>query len=77
MSLGTSLQLLNPKFCHNVAIEPVLKPLSCETFHYATGNLEDEAHLNVSAQGFWGIAIRGPEVKYCIISEVSEVSEVK
>jgi len=40
--------------CHNMAIEPGLKPLSDEAFHYATANVEDEARLHVSAQGFWG-----------------------
>jgi len=40
--------------CRNVAIEPVLQPLSVEAFHYATANVEDdhEARLDVSAQGF-------------------------
>jgi len=45
--------------CHNVAIEPVLQPLSGEAFHYAKANVEDEARLDVSAQGFLGIIIRG------------------
>ena len=36
----------------NVAIEPVLQPLSGEVFHYAMANVEDEARLDVSAQGF-------------------------
>ena len=40
--------------CHNVAIEPVLQPLSGESFHYATANVDDEARLDVSAHGFWG-----------------------
>jgi len=40
--------------CHNVAIEPVLQPLSGEILHYATTNVEDEAHLDVSTQSFWG-----------------------
>ena len=40
--------------CHNVAIEPVLQPLSGESFRYATANVEDEARLDVSAHGFWG-----------------------
>ena len=40
--------------CHNVAIEPVLQPLSGESFRYATANVEDEARLDVSARGFWG-----------------------
>jgi len=38
----------------NVAIEPVLQPLSGEVFHYAMANVKDEARLDVSAQGFWG-----------------------
>ena len=40
--------------CHDVAIEPVLQPLSGESFHYATANVEVEARLDVSVQGFWG-----------------------
>ena len=37
--------------CHDVAIEPVLQPLSG---HFATANVEDEARLDISSQGFWG-----------------------
>ena len=40
--------------CHDVAIEPVLQPLSGESFRYATANVEDEARLDVSVRGFWG-----------------------
>jgi len=40
--------------CHEVALEPVLQPLSGESFCYATANMEDEAHLDASVQGFWG-----------------------
>ena len=29
--------------CNDVAIEPVLQPLSGESFHYATANVEDKA----------------------------------
>ena len=39
--------------CHDVAIEPVLQRLSGEYLRYATANVEDEAHLDVSARGFW------------------------
>ena len=40
--------------CHDVAIEPVLQPpISGESFNYATANVEDEARLDVSVQGFW------------------------
>lgn len=40
------------EICHDVAIEPVLQPLSGESFQYATANVEDEARLDVSARGF-------------------------
>ena len=40
--------------CHDVAVEPVLQPLSGESLRYATANVEDEARLDVSARGFWG-----------------------
>ena len=40
--------------CPNVAIEPDLQPLSGETLSLRTSNSEDGAHLDVSAQGFWG-----------------------
>jgi len=33
--------------CHDVAIKPVLQPLSGESY-YATANVEDEACLDVS-----------------------------
>ena len=36
-----------------MAIEPALQPLSGESFHHATANVEDEACLDVSVQGFW------------------------
>ena len=39
---------------HDVEIEPVLQSLSDEFFHFATANVEDESHLDVSAQGLWG-----------------------
>ena len=32
----------NTEVCHYVAIEPVLQPLSGESFHYATANVEDK-----------------------------------
>ena len=50
MNLGAALS----EVCHNVAIEPVLQPLSGESFRYATANVEDGARLDVSAHGFWG-----------------------
>ena len=40
--------------CHDVAIEPVLQPLSGESLQYAMVNVEDEVRLDVSARGFWG-----------------------
>ena len=40
--------------CHNVCTEPPLQPLSGEILSRATATTEDEAHLDISAQGFWG-----------------------
>jgi len=45
--------------CHDVAIEPVLQRLTRENLHYATANVEDEAHLDVSARGFRVVDTRG------------------
>ena len=42
------------KVCHVVHTEPPLLPLSKEKFHYRTANVEDGAHLDVSAESFWG-----------------------
>ena len=43
------------EICHDVAIEPVLQPLSGESFCYVTANVEDEACLDVSV---WEVIIR-------------------
>ena len=40
--------------CHDVAVEPVLQPLSRESLRFAMANVEDEARLDVSVSGFWG-----------------------
>ena len=37
------------KVCHDVAIEPVLQPLSGKSFWYSTANVQDETRLNVGA----------------------------
>ena len=39
--------------CHNVTIEPVLQPLSGETFQAQTTTTSPEAHSDVRATGFW------------------------
>jgi len=39
---------------YSLAIEPVLQRLTEENLCYATVNVEDEAHLDVSAREFWG-----------------------
>ena len=40
--------------CFNVSVEPQLQPLTGETFPLASANVEDGAHLDVAASGFWG-----------------------
>ena len=40
--------------CPNVCIEPPLQALIGELLSHETSNSQDGAHLDVSAQGFWG-----------------------
>ena len=40
--------------CPNMGIEPGLQPLSRETLAMRTANRQDEARLDIRAQGFWG-----------------------
>ena len=40
--------------CHEVAVEPHLQPVTGEQFILASSNTEDGAHLDISANGFWG-----------------------
>ena len=42
--------------CTNVTIEPHLQPLTGEHLDYRTANREDNARLDVAADGFWGIS---------------------
>ena len=39
--------------CHDVAIEPMLQPLTGEKFQKKTANMSDEARLDLSARGVW------------------------
>ena len=40
--------------CHNVLIEPELEPLTGEKLQLRTANSEEDARLDVGAQGLWG-----------------------
>ena len=40
--------------CHAVQVEPILQPITGETFFNTTANSEDDARLDVAASGFWG-----------------------
>ena len=40
--------------CHDVAIEPALQKMIGKSLQYVTANVEDEAHVDYSAQGFRG-----------------------
>ena len=46
-------QLLS-EVCPNVEVKQPLQPLTGETFWHRTANVEDNARLDVKAQGFWG-----------------------
>ena len=39
--------------CHNVAVEPKLQPITGEAFRYHSTNIEEEARLDIKANGFW------------------------
>ena len=41
------------ELCHSVEVEPSLQPLSGESFQHKSANVEDGAHLDVVANGFW------------------------
>ena len=44
------------EICTNVTIEPHLQPLTGEHLDYRTANREDNARLDVAADGFWRIS---------------------
>ena len=48
------LAVLLSEVCHDVSIEPHLQPLSGESLHGSSANIEDGARLEVAADGFWG-----------------------
>ena len=41
------------EICHNVATEPLLQPLTNESFHHRSANTEPNARLDIRARGFW------------------------
>ena len=41
------------EICNDVAVEPLLTPLTGEKFTYKTANTDDHARLDVSARGVW------------------------
>ena len=41
------------EFCHDVQIEPKLQPLHGETFASNTTTTEEEARLDIKANGLW------------------------
>ena len=45
--------------CNNVVTEPHLQPLSGETLQYKTANRDDNARLDIAANGFWEDGLRG------------------
>lgn len=48
------LASLLAKVCHDVVVEPGLQPLSGEQFHRRSTSTDEEARLDIKAQGFWG-----------------------
>ena len=54
MQCFNSTANLLTEVCSNVCIEPPLQALTGELLTHETSNSEDDARLDVSAQGFWG-----------------------
>ena len=48
------LAVLLSEVCHDVSIEPHLQPLSGESIHGSSANIEVGTRLDVAADGFWG-----------------------
>ena len=48
------LATLISEVCFNTAIEPLLQPLTGETFRRQATTTDDEARLDIRARGFWG-----------------------
>ena len=40
--------------CHDVAVEPPLKPLTCEALVPTSANCRGDARADIHARGFWG-----------------------
>ena len=40
--------------CSNVSVEPMLQPITGETFRGASTNAQEGARLDIAADGFWG-----------------------
>ena len=48
------LASLLTEVCRDVAVEPVLQPITGETFQRRSTSTENSAHLDIRARGFWG-----------------------
>ena len=44
--------------CNNTTIEPTLQPISGETLSHASAISEDGPHLDIAADGFWGVLMK-------------------
>ena len=46
--------ILLDEVCHDVEIEPKLQSLESESFHNKTTTIDDDARLDMKANGLWG-----------------------
>ena len=69
-----TLATLLDEVCHDVEIEPKLQSLEGESFHNKTTTTEDDARLDIKANGLWGgrfsrtvfdVKIFNPHAKSC------------
>ena len=72
--------------CHDIEIEPKIQSLEGETFHNKTTTTENDARLDIKANGLWGgrfsrtffdVKIFNPQAKSCpkTISDVYKYHE--
>ena len=52
------------EICHNVCVEPGLQPLTGEDLSYCSAVVDDGAHLDIAARGFWVFHISVPTLMY-------------
>ena len=54
--------------CSNESVEPMLQPITGETFLGASANVQEGARLDIAADGFWGGRVGREFVDICVFN---------